>query len=170
MLSLLAALACTPSSGTLDVDAPVTDDTGTPDSADVDDTGDTQPAPEPDLGVWIGSRAISYDGCTDEVEEEGYLLDESWEYYDYVQGECGDCTHFYVVEVWPAEACGLDVSTTVYRGLVFDGDSAEVWAFSQNGTSDLDRSADFDGMNIDYAYDLYDGYVEIEGRVEFPEL
>jgi hypothetical protein len=167
MLSLLLALACTPPSGEIDVDAPPASDDSATDSVD---TGDSQPTPEPDLSVWLGGRSIAYDGCKDEVEEEGYQLDEDWEYYDYVQDECRDCTHFYVIEVWPDEACGLGVTTTAYRGLVFDGEDAEVWAFSQNGTSDLDTRASFDGMNIDYSYELYDGYVEIEGRVEFPEL
>lgn len=168
-MTLILLLSCTPSSGSLSLD------TGTYEAdadADVDADTDTDATPVPDTSVWIGERDISYDGCNDTLEEDGFLLDEDWEYYEYVQDECSKCTHFYEVDVSPDEACGLSISTTVYRGLILDAEdgSAEVWGFSTNGTSEYDDNADFDGLNVEYAYDLYDGYVEIVGRINFPEL
>ncbi len=162
-MTLILLLSCTPSSGSLSLPEG-TYETDT-------DTG-TGVAPTPDTSVWIGERDISYDGCNDTLVEDGFQLDEDWEYYEYVQDECSKCTHFYEVDVSPDEACGLAISTTVYRGLILDAEegSAEVWGFSNRDTTEYDYRAEFDGTNVDYEYDLYDGYVEIVGRINFPEL
>ena len=166
-MTVLLLLACAPSSGSVSLDTGVYEADA---DTDVDADTDTDVATV-DTSVWIGTRELSYDGCTDTLDEEGYQLSSDWEYYEYVQDECSRCTHFYEVSVGPDEACGLDVSTTVYRGLVLDAETgrAEVWGFSNNGTSEYDGDADFDGMNVDYDYDLWDGAVDIVGRIEFPQ-
>lgn len=171
-MTLILILSCTPSSGSVSVDTGSLIEADADTDADTDSDTDVDTPPEPDTSVWIGERDLRYDGCEETLSEEGFELDDSWEYYEYVQDECPKCNHFYEVDVWPEQACGLGISTTVYRGLILDADEghAEVWGFSNNGTSEYDDNADFDGMNVDYAYDVYDGAVEIVGRINFPEL
>lgn len=177
MLPSALLFACE-KTGTIEV--PV-DDTGAPagdDSADdsapaddsaADDSDEPLPDPEPDTSVWAGTRVVTYGDCQETLYEEGYELGRDWEYYDWALEYCPDCQHIYAVEVSPDEVCGIPVTTEVYRGLILDEPDAEVWTFSYQGAYALDDRASFDGMAVDYAYEL-DGGLYIEGRLEFPEL
>jgi hypothetical protein len=167
---LLFALACSPGKIVLtNADGePIGDDTGVGDSGD---TGDTGPDGDPDYSVWSGEREIqTEDGCFETLYEDGFELESDWEYYDEVVDYCPECQHFYYAEVSPEVVCEVSVANEVIRGVVFDEDSAEVWTFYPGEPRALDSNAAFDGWSIDYDYDLYDGYILIEGRVEFPAL
>ncbi|MCB9741763.1 MAG: hypothetical protein H6740_04055 [Alphaproteobacteria bacterium] len=176
LLPLLALLGCTPS-GTIklgDSGTPGGDDTGTTGDdtgAGGDDSGeDTEPPPEPDFSRWIGERSVLYDDCEEIIYEEGQAYEADWEYYDVVFEWCPECDYVYSVEAGPEQVCGLGVTQQTYRLLDLDGDRAILYYFDQReGWLEL-AEGDFDGFNIEYRYRLYDGAVDIEGRVEFPEL
>ena len=169
---LLLSLACAPGTLVLTNDeGVVVDDTGlaADDTGDTDDTDDR--SGDPDTSVWIGERNIdTEEGCSGTLTEEGFELGPEWEYYDYVVDRCPECHHFYYVEVFEQEVCGIDVANEVIRGLVLGDDWAEVWTFYPDDPDALDADATFDGWTIEYDYRLWDGYLDIEGQVEFPEI
>jgi len=168
---LLFILGCAPGSIVLTNPdgSPVGDSGVTGDTGQVDDTGEVQG--EPDFSVWDGERVISTEeGCEEALGEEGYELGPEWEYYDYVVDYCPECDHYYYVEVGPDEVCGIDVASEVIRGVVLGDGQAEVWTFYPGDPDTLDDDATFDGRVIEYSYRLWDGYLDIEGRVEFPVL
>lgn len=168
---LLLALACAPGTIVLGDGPDAPDDTAIV-ADDTGDTGDTDIIDgEPDFAIWEGSRLIeTEEGCSDEILEEGYELGPEWEYYDYVVDYCPECDHFYYVEMWPEEVCGIDVASEAVRGVTLGEDWAEVWTFYPGEPDALDDDAVFDGWVIDYDYRLWDGYLDIEGRVEFPPI
>lgn len=171
----LLMLACE-KTGTLNVPtddsgAPNGDDSnpGTDDSAQpTDDSSEPLPDPEPDTSVWEGSRTVYYGDCEEPLYETGYELGPDWDYYDWAMENCPDCDHLYYVDVTPETVCGIRVTTPVYRGLVLNEPDAEVWSFSYQGAYALDDRASFDGFVVEYAYN--NNGVDIEGRLEFPEL
>ncbi len=164
------------------------DDTGI-DGDDTGDTGDTaepepEPDPVPDYSVWLGTRTIIMDGCTEEIEEEGFLLDEDWEFADYLgelEAACPECTHFYEIETSPGTVCDwIGVDSPIYRGIALDEGSAYIDVYTLDSffvTEDyywiwadmLSENSPFDGWSIEYDYDDWFGYIIYEGLVEFPE-
>ena len=77
------------------------------------------------------------------------------------------------------EICGwIGIDTATYRGLIFDGNHAEIWRFElDDGDVEtayaLTEDADFDGWVLEYSYGGeygdYGGMLYIDGRVEFPK-
>jgi len=161
------------------------DDTGSTGSTDTGDTGSTttepKPDPEPDYSVWQGTRTFITDDCEETVEETGFLLDESWEFAEYlgdVEAACGDCTHFYYITASTSSVCGwYGIEEEFYRGLKITEDSVDVYTVDSFFLSDdtfwiwadvLDEGNDFDGWAFDYGYDDWWGAIVIDGKVEFP--
>ncbi|GEM_PF-2547134 len=161
------------------------DDTGAGGGDDTGDTGEVVADPEPDYSVWIGERTFTIDGCTETTSETGYLLDEDWEYAQYlpdVEAACPACTHVYAITSVPDTLCGEAITAEDYRGVVLDSTGiTEVYRLeSFFVTKDyywiwaevLDEAADFDGWSIDYFYEGDGGWFgsdwEMEGRVDFP--
>lgn len=159
-----------------DTAAPTDDSSGADDSDDPDPTDDSDepdpdpdPAEEPDYSVWLGERVLYYDGCEATLTEKGAEVGADFEYWDYLDYYCADCDYWYYVEVSPDEACGLDIATETFRGVVFNGDRADVYYMSTSGSGGvLAEDADFDGWTITYEYET--SGVLLEGVVEYPAL
>ena len=158
-----------------------TDDDG--DGNDDDDEPEDEPEDEPDFSVWNGERNFEYDSyyddydCEASVDEDGTQI-TSGRAYDAIRSECPDCEYIYEVDVSPDEICGwIGIDTYTYRGLIIDGNRAEVWRFEMDdGDLEtayvLDDDADFDGWVVEYQYEseLYDSPLYADGHVEFPIL
>jgi len=157
------------------------EDTGGDTSGDTGDTGEPKPDPVPDYSVWQGTRTFITDDCEEVVEETGFLLDESWEFAEYlgdVEAACTDCTHFYYITASTDSVCGwYGIEQEFYRGLKITEDSVDVYSVDSFFLSDdtfwiwadvLDDGNNFDGWTFDYGYDDWWGAIIIDGTVEFP--
>lgn len=167
-MSLLVLLACS-QSGSIDItaDSGVPQDTG----ADTGDTGTTEPL-EPDFVSWEGERLIAYDGCEETLYEDGWDYGDKDVVEQIQDGGCPDCFVLFELEVGPDEVCGLDVSTTTYRSLAFDGDRYAIWGITSRGelyvlAEDLELT---DDLRLEYDYSQYDGALQVTGWVQFPAL
>lgn len=167
-----------------------TGDSGTTDSGDSGDSGstdtgdsgttDTATEPEPDYSVWSGTRTFSYESdwgdCTESVEESGEA-ETSGDAYDAMIGACPSCDYVYVVDLSADSVCDwISLANPTYRGLILGDGTATVYTFGQDRDGDvyaeaLDDSADFDGWNLGYAYEIdYGVTIAVTGALVFPEL
>jgi hypothetical protein len=184
-VSLLSISLCSCATGRapLDPDDYQSDDTGSTDEADTDTDTDTDPGKQPDFSVWEGIRSFEYDSnydssdCEEDVFEDGVQL-TSGNAYEAIQDECPDCDYIYEVDVGTDEICGwIGIDTETYRGLIIDGNHAEIWRFEMD-RGDLETAyvltedADFDGWVLEYQYGGeygdWGGMLYINGQVEFP--
>lgn len=167
-MSLLVLLACS-QSGSVDI----TPDAGTPQDT-AGDTADTNPSEplEPDFVSWDGERVISYDGCEDTLFEEGLDYGDKDVVEQIQDAGCPDCFVLFELDVGPDEVCGLDVSTTAYRSLAFDGERYTIWGITSRGelyelADDLELT---DDLRLEYDYSQYDGALQVTGWVQFPAI
>jgi hypothetical protein len=115
--------------------------------------------------------------CTESSVESAEEL-TSGTTYDALADACRSCTYFYQVDVSPDEVCGwLGLSNPAYRGLILDGDQAELYTFYEDRdgiyASPIDDRADFDGWTVSYVYeDQGDSSysLAISGSFTFPPL
>jgi hypothetical protein len=159
----LVLLSCQPSELSVQIDS------GGLDSASPGDTDtDTDTDEGVDFSTWSGAREFSYDVCKGRLEETGERLGEDSPILPQTERYCGDCDHWYELDIGPDVACGFDVTQRSFRGLRLQEDDAVEIFYMDVGGEDgglLATGAWEDPTQVTYEY--YIDTIRLSGVIDF---
>ena len=179
-IALLALIGCDPVTAVV-YDGALPSDTGAPLDSGVDtvDTGDTGAPPpvsdtaltetvEPGPPGWDGERDFTFDDCQEAVFEEGVEITHDPDYAAQVEA-CEGCDLVFRVEVEPDRICthvddgpdwltnGFEITSPVYRGLIFDGDEVVIYEirrpWGNNWSASEYAEGAVEGDTFEYTYE-----------------